>query len=352
MTDHETLTGLVERYSPSGCEAGAVQWLAQRMRALGYHSASVDEAGNAVGSIGDGPNQIVLLGHIDTVPGEIPVRMENGVLHGRGSVDAKGPLAAFVDAAAQTGSVPGWQIVVIGAVDEEGESAGAWHIAPRYHPRYAVIGEPSGWERITLGYKGILHFTFQARETLGHSATPDESACEIAVGCWNRLVEICRRENANRASAYEQITPSLRTMHCSDDGFEEQAELSGNVRLPPNVTPEGMSELLREAAGSRGSAEVAGNPLLAYRTGKTSPLVGALVAGVRAANGHPGFNLKLGTSDINIVGPAWNCPMAVYGPGDSTLDHTPRENILLDDYDRSVRVLSFALRRLTRQAAA
>ena len=56
--------------------------------------ASVDDAGNAVGEIGDGPMHVVLLGHIDTVAGEIPVRVEDDDLIGRGAVDAKGPLAA------------------------------------------------------------------------------------------------------------------------------------------------------------------------------------------------------------------------------------------------------------------
>ena len=40
----------------------------------------------------------MLLGHIDTVPGRVPVRREGGRLYGRGAVDAKGPLACFVAA--------------------------------------------------------------------------------------------------------------------------------------------------------------------------------------------------------------------------------------------------------------
>ena len=69
------------------------------MQALGFHSY-VDDAGNAVGEAGAGP-EIVLLGHIDTVPGVVPVRIEDGKLYGRGSVDAKGPFATFVAAAAR-----------------------------------------------------------------------------------------------------------------------------------------------------------------------------------------------------------------------------------------------------------
>src|SRR5215211_9451523 len=95
----ELLHGLVAIPSLSGGEAEAVAYLCREMRARGF-DASPHEAGSAVGVIGGGQRRIVLLGHIDTVPGEIPVRIEGGVLHGRGAVDAKGPLATFVAAAA------------------------------------------------------------------------------------------------------------------------------------------------------------------------------------------------------------------------------------------------------------
>src|SRR5512147_3709 len=124
----QTLIDLVKIYSPSGEEGKAVESLVQGMRELGFSRAFPDEAGNAVGIMGEGPRQVVLLGHIDTVPGEIPVRVEDGQLYGRGAVDAKGPLAAFVDAVARVGPAAGWQMVVIGAVDEERDSIGARHV--------------------------------------------------------------------------------------------------------------------------------------------------------------------------------------------------------------------------------
>lgn len=71
----DTLIGLVSQYSPSGSERRAVEWLVERMKSLGYDDAFIDEAGNAVGVMGSGEKQVVLLGHIDTVVGEIKVEI-------------------------------------------------------------------------------------------------------------------------------------------------------------------------------------------------------------------------------------------------------------------------------------
>src|SRR5512141_2344014 len=101
MSEFDTLFGLVSQYSPSGQERGAVEWQVARMKSLGYDNAFIDEAGSAVGVLGKCSKQVVLMGHIDTVPGEISVRMDVGaqhavpLLYGRGSADAKGPLACF-----------------------------------------------------------------------------------------------------------------------------------------------------------------------------------------------------------------------------------------------------------------
>jgi len=58
---------------------------------------------------------------------------------------------------------------------------------------------------------------------------------------------------------------------------------------------------------------------------------------------HPGFVLKTGTSDMNVVAPVWRCPIVAYGPGDSALDHTPHEHVSIDEYWRAILVLEAML---------
>lgn len=348
-----TLIGLVTLYSPSGEEARASAWLVTWMRDLGYTSAFIDPAGNVVGILGDGPRQIVLLGHIDTVRGEIPVRVDGDTLYGRGSVDAKGALACFVDAAARVGDRPGWQVVVIGAVEEERNSDGARYAAGRYHPEYAIIGEPSRWNRVTLGYKGSAWAAIRARFGLAHTAGQSESACEAVAAAWERIRAWTQVFNLERERAFDQLLPTLRGMSSGDNGFEEWAEVRVGVRLPPDVPPQvwyrKLDEIVQPEAHEL-SIERLGYAISAYQAQKNTPLVRAFLSAIRSAGEQPGFVMKTGTSDLNIVAPVWNCACAVYGPGDSALDHTPNEHISLEEYQKAVSVLAAVLEQLTASA--
>jgi LysW-gamma-L-lysine carboxypeptidase len=312
------------------------------MQVLGYTRAFVDSAGNAVGVMGDGARQLVLLGHIDTVPGQIPVRVESGSLYGRGSVDAKGSLAAFVDAVAWLGAIPGWQSVVIGAVDEEGDSAGARFIASQYQPENAIIGEPSGWERVTLGYKGSAMVDITLSQPASHPAGRAPNACEAAFGVWQAILEHSEEFNAGCERVFDRVSPSLRGFTSGSDGFKDWARLHVGVRLPPGVAPDEWFQRLAEIApdAERTPASFA---IPAYQAEKNTPLVRAFLAGIRQASGRPGFVLKSGTADLNIVAPVWNCPAVAYGPGDSALDHTPDEHLGLEGYTRAVQVLTNVL---------
>lgn len=341
----EILRQLLLRYSPSAQEGEAVTWLVAEMARLGFQS-QVDAAGNAVGSLGQGPKEIVLLGHIDTVVGFIDVHIQDGNLYGRGSVDAKGPLACFTAAAARVGARPGWKLTVIGAVGEEASSPGAKAIVDQYRPEMVIIGEPSGWDHICLGYKGSAWFHYGVERPLTHTASKVESASETAVNFWNRLTAWCKERNAGQERAFFQLTPTLRGMRSSSDGFSDTAEFQIGFRLPPEIQPEELSAQLAGMTSEFERIELL-DSVPPYRAEKNTALVRAFLAGVRAAGGTPAFSLKTGTADMNIVAPVWNCPAVAYGPGDSNLDHTPNEHIEIEEFDRGVAVLVKTLLLLT-----
>jgi [amino group carrier protein]-lysine/ornithine hydrolase len=354
----ETLIGLVSQYSPSGQERGAVEWLVARIKSLGYDDAFVDEAGNAVGVMGKGTKQVVLLGHIDTVPGEIPVRVEPvgahrdaPLLYGRGSVDAKGPLASFADAVAKVGAKDGWQFVVIGAVEEERDSEGARFVANQYKPDFAIIGEPNQWDRVSLGYKGSAWATVTVKRGQAHTASGEETAAEAAVEVWLKIKAYVDSFNVDKPKAFDKLLLTLRGMESDSSDFEQWAKLKVGVRLPVTVSPEDWYEKLKEetlkvSETLRVLVEPVGFALPAWGCDKNTPLVRAFLSGIRSQGGDPRFVYKTGTADLNIVAPVWKCPTVVYGPGDSALDHTPNEHINLDDYEKAVNVLSAALLKI------
>ncbi|MCI0519001.1 MAG: [LysW]-lysine hydrolase [Chloroflexi bacterium] len=335
----------MERYSPSGEENAAVAWLIERMGALGYARAYADAVGNAVGVLGNGPRQLILLGHIDTVAGQVPIRREGDLYYGRGAVDAKGPLAAFVDAAARLGAVEGWQIIVIGAVGEESDSRGAQYVVPQYHPQAVIIGEPSHWERITLGYKGSAWARLRVSRPCAHSASGLPTACETAAQSWEAVRRGCEAFNTGRPRLFDRLLPTLSGMSSGGNGLEEWAELLVGARLPLDLPPPAWYARLQEFAPLAHIEPILG-PVPAYQGDKNSPLTRAFLAAIRQAGGKPGFLLKTGTADLNIVTPAWGCPALAYGPGDSALDHTPNEHVSLVEFAQAVNVLEAVLRTL------
>lgn len=343
-----TLVGLVQHYSPSGMESGAVNFLVERMQSLGFSQAYTDGAGNAVGVMGSGKRQVILLGHIDTVAGEIPLRIEEDTFYGRGSVDAKGPLASFVDAVAAVGKVDDWQFVVIGAVQEEAQSDGARFVVEQYQPDFTIIGEPSRWDRITLGYKGSIWIEVNIGQPKAHTAAELASAGEVAVETWLKVKAYADEFNREREKAFDQLSPTLRHIESGEDGFKEWARLHISTRLPLDVLPQDWYNTLGGLVQPH-TVRLLGFPEVAYRADKSNPLVSAFLQGIRKVGGKPGFVLKTGTADFNIVGPAWGCPIVAYGPGDSRLDHTPDEHQDVAEYLQAVEVLQAVLLRLVEE---
>lgn len=344
------LQELVAISSVSGQEEEATAYLAGVMEEVGM-KASVDGAGNAVGvrerPDGDGriAQETVLLGHIDTVPGEIPVRIEDGRLYGRGSVDAKGPLAAFVVAAARAELAPGRRLVVVGAVEEEAAtSKGARHVAGGYSPDACIIGEPSGWDGITLGYKGRLLLEYTGQRPMSHSAGPQDGVAEAAVAWWNRIAAHAEAYNRGRERLFDQLFAGLRYIHTESDGLTNGVVARVGLRLPPDFDAQAFVQEAREMAGPAHVRDYGYEP--AFRASRQTDLVRAFNVALRQRGRRPRFKLKTGTSDMNVVGPRWGCPIVAYGPGDSRLDHTPQEHIAIDEYLQAIKILTAVLSTL------
>jgi LysW-gamma-L-lysine carboxypeptidase len=320
------------------------EYLVQQMKALAFRTRR-DEVGNIVGTLGDAEAEraIVLLGHLDTVPGLVPVRREGGQLYGRGAVDAKGPLAAFVLAAARVApQLDGVKLVVVGAVEEEAHSRGARHLTRTMQPPDCVIiGEPGGWEGITLGYKGVLSVDYQLARPARHSASGQPTPAEEAVTFWNRLAAHAAALNGGRAWRFDTLDPALQAIGTFGDGLEEGVEMSIGLRLPPGLDVAALQREMQTWCNGKQLTFPYSEP--PFQAEKNTPLVRALLRAIRAQGGRPRFKLKTGTSDMNVVGPVWGCPIVAYGPGDAALDHTPDEHIEIEEFRRGVDVLAQAL---------
>jgi LysW-gamma-L-lysine carboxypeptidase len=315
------------------------------MRDNGYDEAFVDEAGNAIGIIGQGTRDIVLLGHIDTFGGSIPARIEGRCLFGRGAVDAKGPLCTFAVAATQATLSADTRLIVVGAVEEEASSSkGARHVLTQFNPSMCIIGEPSQWDRITLGYKGRLLLRWRWDGPLAHSASDVHSGPERAFIYWQQVCHTVDAINQDRSSLFDRLDATLQSINSGDDGVHGWTEMVLGFRLPPDIVPEQLpADIVLDDNGAR---IVAYGHERAHVAGKDTDLCRAFRAAIRAHGGRPRFVHKTGTSDMNVVAPVWNCPILAYGSGDSSLDHTPNEHIDLDEYQRAIAVLTDALSRL------
>ena len=345
--------GLVAIPSVSRNERDAVDWLVARMSERGFR-ASVDAAGNAVGEIGDGPIHVMLLGHIDTVPGDIPVQIEAGELVGRGAVDAKGPLAAFVAAASEPPA--GVRVTVVGAVEEESPtSKGARYRATLPAPDWCVIGEPSGWNGVTVGYKGRLVLGLSLAREARHGAAPGPTCAEEAVALWERI-RAAAEAHTPGTRGFERLDCRLEGIQAiAGDGLIERAELRVGYRIPPGTRTADLAAEVEVLADEHdGEATVTVVPVAAEepaRTARTTGLARAFVGAIAAAGGQTAFRVKSGTSDMNVLLPAWACPMVAYGPGDARYDHTPMERLGLADYARAILVLRGVLDRASKQVA-
>jgi LysW-gamma-L-lysine carboxypeptidase len=355
----DLLTRMVKIYSPSGSEEEISLFLAAEMEKLGFRVRR-DEVGNVIGEIGEGSPVVLLCGHMDTVEGIVPVRFEDGQLYGRGSVDAKGPLAAMIVAASKfvEDGFPG-KILVVGVVDEEKGGTGIQHfVESGIQPDYAIFGEPSGLEKVVFGYKGIVTVKVSVETPSGHSAAPwlFDNAIEKAMEFWRQIRKLHLREEKLKSRFYS-ITSCLTKIqggNTSASFIPSHCEIYVQLRIPPQLSPEVVFEEVKrkidryKATNPKVTVSVEMVDVArAFEADRRSVIVRALAWGIRKTTlNYASFSRKTGTGDMNVLGNALKIPVVTYGPGDSRLDHTPNEHIDIQEYLKSIEVLKKTLTKL------
>jgi LysW-gamma-L-lysine carboxypeptidase len=341
----ELLVRLVEIPGVTGAEKEACDCLAQALPLYGWEDTRLDKVGNVVARRGRGRREIVLLGHIDTVPGGPAFRLDGDILWGRGSVDARGPLCAFAVAGGAAEIPEGWRLTLIAAIGEEGDSCGARHVIPLYSPAACVIGEPSGTSGITIGYRGYLRLHISAHDTGAHRSGDAGPVTAVLMAASDILRAVAGRDRPEKP-LIERPFGAVISMSGKDSG-ERSGHVDLDVRLPLGASPdEWASEFIE--IGTRQAVDVElVSAMPACLTDKSNPLVRVLRVAVRGAGLTPRLLAKGGTADFNLAA-AWNCPMAAYGPGDSKLDHTAEEHIDLNEYLTSATILKNALENFMR----
>jgi len=177
---------LVRLRSVLGDESKVAEQVSREMRRLRFDHVEIDETGNAVGLIrglNDGP-AVLLDAHMDTVdvmPESAWTREPFGGelidhrIHGRGSSDMKGALAAMVYAAAglERAALAGSVIVSASVGEESVEGAALRAVMERYPPDYVVIGEASGLDLVRAG-RGRAEYVIETHGTPSHASNPGQ----------------------------------------------------------------------------------------------------------------------------------------------------------------------------------
>jgi len=347
----DLLKRMLEIYSPSGKEEKLAVFLRGELRSLGFNNVHSDEVGNVYGEVGNSSPVVFMCGHIDTVPGWIPVRVDDERIYGRGSVDAKSSLAAMVSAACELGhkNVEG-KVIVAGVVDEELHSRGIRSLLRRKMMiDYAIFGEPGGAGSITFAYKGRLGTKIRCRTETGHVGAQHlySNAVEEAYALWNQIRRAFESKKSPHGIFYS-TTSCLTSMRSRRrmGSIPDECIFTIDARLPPTFEPAKSISLIRNVIEQykRESPAVSVDLVVTDRiepfvANRNTILMKALTRSIEEAlQTPPKFIKKTGTGDMNIFGSETGVPVATYGPGDSGLSHTKNEYVKLEEFKTSIKV--------------
>ena len=323
---------LIRRPSVTPADEGAMDVLERALTGLGFQCRRMkfEDIENLYARRGTASPNLCFAGHTDVVPtgsteawssAPFEAEVKDGILYGRGAVDMKGGIAAWVAAVSQIlaeGEVPGSLSFLITG-DEEGP---ALHGTKRVVQALmaegevidaCVVGEPSSQhalgDMIKIGRRGSLNTWITVHGKQGHVAYPDRAANPVPVLA--RLV--ARLADHRLDDCYEAFQPSNLELTTLDVGntatnlIPAGARGRLNIRFNPNHTGESLMAWLNAEAG-RAQAESGLRIELehlhsgdAFLT-ETGPFVTAVQDAVEASTGRrPEASTTGGTSDARFI---------------------------------------------------
>ncbi len=358
----ELAAELIRRPSVTPADAGVLDIVAARLEGLGFTcrhlvfgGAGSDAIHNLYARFGEGRPNFCFAGHTDVVPPGAPeawsfppfaAAMRDGALFGRGAVDMKGAIAAFICAAQrfldESGERFAGSISLLITGDEEGAALNGtqkvldW-LARRGETLDAcVVGEPTSSEAlgdtIKIGRRGSLTGRLTAHGVQGHTAYP-----HLADNAAHRLIAMLQ---ALTGGALDQgsphFQPSSLQVSTIDVGnaaanvVPAAATAVFNIRFNDRWTGESLKDWLIErldASGGRYTLEVRlSGELFLVQPGIVSD---SLAAAIRSVTGRtPELSTTGGTSDARFI--HRHCPLAEFGLVGATM-HKADERVDLAD---------------------
>ena len=303
---------------------------------------------------GGGPG-LLLLGHTDVVPvGEgwsvdpFAAELAGGRVHGRGSADMKGGLAACLLAMAavrRAGVTLSGPVSLAALADEEQHGIGVRDWIARPHPALlgCVVAEPTDL-RTTIAARGALYLSVTVRGVSAHSGRPDDGRNAIA-GAAAVVAEIGRWHAELAADAHPLVGPPTFNVGVVEGGtgpsiVPAECRLEIDRRLLPREDPADVVEEVRariEGLGlaDRGLSLSVTSPMdmPGFETPADHPLVAA-VDNALAAAGGPGRPLAGWTAacDGGFVARHWGVPVVVLGAGSvATQAHRADESVGVEE---------------------
>jgi acetylornithine deacetylase len=331
----ELLRELVATPSVSGSEEAVGQLVEETMRRRGLDVVR-DDAGVRVEVQGRGPGRtLALVSHLDVVPpGEGWVRdpftpsIEDGKLYGRGSGDAKGPVAAMLTAAEDVAAGPGFSgrlVVILGYGEETRHTTMPAAVARTGQVDATVIGEPTSLD-FAVAQRGLMMVDLVARGDQRHAgyAADDGTFTNAAVALAEDLLRLGAlfTDRPHPVLGHPTVTPTMLEAGVSRNVTPPQARAVLDVRSTPAWTHEELAGRLE--ASLRSEVHVTSDRLVPCET----PPGSRLLAAARQVRPHASLYGSPTCSDWVFLRhtDAFKC-----GPGTSRRSHTPDEYVDLHE---------------------